>query len=370
MRGVAALAIAALVGASAGCVAAAVPQAPAGCDAAALAAQGFDPQQLCRVLDDVAAGNPDLHGLLVERHGVPVAERYRSGKDRSVYSLFAHEVDFGPATRHDLRSISKSVTGLLWGIAQAEGKVPPLDTRVLDLFPELADLKTAGRDAITVRHLLSMTSGLAWDEAGAYDWRNDELALYWRSSQARYVFGRRMAAPAGTRFRYNGGGTAVLAALLAQRTGMVLPDYAREKLFAPLGIVDWEWLRDPRGRPLAFSGLRMRPRDLARIGRLVLQHGQWHGRQVVPRTWIEASLTPQADAGDGRRYGYQWWLGDTAATGAPHRWAAAFGNGGQRLFIVPDLDLVVVMTAGAYDDEAGAIRINRLFQRIVATLDK
>jgi CubicO group peptidase (beta-lactamase class C family) len=340
------------------------------CDASGMAAQGFDPGRLCAVLDDFQADGAGFHGLLVMRRGAVVAERYRAGQDRSVYSLFAHTVDFGPTVRHDMRSISKSVTGLLWGIAAAQGKAPPLDTPVLDFFPALAGLRADGRGAITFAHLLSMTSGLSWNETGNYTLGNDELALYWRTSQPRYVLERPLVHPAGTRFGYNGGATAILADVLARQVGMPLPEYARQYLFAPLGIVDWEWLRDVRGRPLAFSGLRMRPRDLAKIGRLMLQHGAWNGRQVVPAAWIDACLRPRADVGDGRRYGYQWWLGKTKVRGRDEDWAGAFGNGGQRLFVVPALDLIVVVTAGFYDDEEGAIRVNRLFHRIAATADR
>ena len=330
--------------------------------------EGFDAERLCQVLTEFQAGDANLHGLVIQRRGRLVAERYRTGKDRSVYSLFPRTVEFDAANRHDLRSVSKSVVGLLWGIAQAEGRTPPLHARVLDLFPELAQYKREGREAITVEHLLSMTSGLEWKEPYQYGLGNDELALYWRASQEKVVLARPMLHAAGTHFHYTGGATAILARLLAQGAGMPLPDYARERLFAPLGITDWEWMSDLRGRPLAFAGLRMRPYDLAKIGQLVLQRGAWNGRQIVPAEWIDASLRPHADIGDGRHYGYQWWLGTTRTLGTEQRWAAAFGNGGQRLFLVPGLDLVVVLTAGMYDDDGGVVKVNRLLQQIAGAV--
>jgi len=355
---------------SALCGSAALAATPAGCDTARGSANGFDPGRLYAALSEFQSGSTNLHGLVIERRGASVAECYRTGKDRPVYSLFRHTVDFDAVTRHDLRSVSKSVTSLLWGIAAAEHKVPPLDARVLDLLPDLAKLKTAGREDITIAHLLDMTSGLAWDESGGYGVRNPEFGLYWRGAQARYVFDRPMAAPAGQRFNYNGGATAVLAGLLERGVGMPLPEYARRRLFAPLGITDWEWLTDFRGRPLAFAGLRMRPQDLARIGQLMLQHGRWNGTQIVPAAWIEASLQPHVDTGDGLQYGYQWWHGKTQALGREQAWTAAFGNGGQRLFVVPGLDLVVVLTAGVYDDEAGTMRVNSLFRQIAGAVER
>jgi len=131
-------------------------------------------------------------------------------------------------------------------------------------------------------------------------------------------------------------------------------EFAREALFAPLGIERTEWRRGADGEAHAASGLRMTPRDLARIGVMVLGGGRWDGRQVIPGEWLAASFTPAVSMPDGRRYGYHWYLGrvpmDDGVGGV--RWEAmvnAVGNGGQRLFLLPQFDLVVVVTAGNYD---------------------
>lgn len=242
-------------------LAAAAPQG--GCPAPAVARQqGFDAAALCAVVRAFDASPINYHGLLVERHGVQVAEAYRAGRDRSIYSLFARTVDFGPDVAHDLRSISKSVTSLLWGIAAGQGLMPAVETPVTAVMPELADPARPELDAITIEHLLNMSSGLAWNEPGVYNRANDEFGLYWRSAPERHVLSRAMVAPPGTRFNYNGGGTAVLARIIEQRTGMALADYAQRYLFDPLGIRDATWQRDLHGRALAFAGLRLRPREL------------------------------------------------------------------------------------------------------------
>ncbi|WP_231643234.1 serine hydrolase domain-containing protein [Ralstonia syzygii] len=176
-----------------------------------------------------------------------------------------------------------------------------------------------------------------------------------------------MAALAG-RFNYNGGNTAVLARILADRVGMPLPEFARRTLFEPLGITGWEWGEDYRGRPLAFAGLRLRPRDLARIGQMVLQHGQWHGRQIVPADWIAESTRPRVDTGLGLQYGYQWWLGRVDVAGAQQPWIGGIGRGGQRLWIVPGLDMVVVATAGDYNQRAIWQQADALFRQVMATV--
>jgi CubicO group peptidase (beta-lactamase class C family) len=334
-----------------------------------LQAAGFDAARLCAILDEFAATKTNFHGLVIERHGAVVAEAYRRGKDQTTYSLFATSTDFDATTRHDLRSISKSITSLLWGIAQGQNKTPHVDTPVLDLLPDLSDLKSQGREAITIAHLLSMSSGLQWNESNNYgSASNEETGLYWHSSQAKYLFNRPLAAPPGTHFNYNGGNTAVLAQILAERVKQPLPEFAREFLFEPLGITDWEWKSDVRGRPLAFSGVRMRPRDLAKIGRMVLNHGRWEGKQVVPAGWIADSTAPHMQTDNGFQYGYQWWAGKASALGENVDWSAGIGNGGQRLFMVPKLDLVVVITAGEYNKPEIGRMCNQLFRNIAAAV--
>jgi CubicO group peptidase (beta-lactamase class C family) len=331
-----------------------------------VAAAGFDAERLCTILQSFAASPVNLHGLVIERAGALVAEQYREGPDSRSYTLLRRRTAFDAQTLHDLRSITKSVFGLLWGIAQADGTVPPLAAPLLDQFPQLADLKNDGRERITVEDALAMRSGLDWDESGSYrSWSNDEHGLVWRSDQARYVFDRPMAAPAGTRFNYNGGLPAVLALVLARNTHMPLPEFARQRLFEPLGISDWEWTRDLQGRPLAYSGLRLRPRDLAKIGRMVLDGGRWNSREIVPASWIAASLAPHVATGE---YGYFWWRGVVRAGERTYEWRGGLGNGGQRLFLVPALDLVMVTTAGEYNDHGIGRELLGLLAQVVGAV--
>jgi CubicO group peptidase (beta-lactamase class C family) len=140
----------------------------------------------------------------------------------------------------------------------------------------------------------------------------------------------------------------VLAALLRQSTGQPIDALARADLFAPLGITDVDWYHLPSGAPVASSGLRLRPRDLIKIGQLVLDRGVWHGAQIVPADWIAAATSPQINGEDLYFYGYQFWLGRSFVGGRQVDWSAGFGYGGQRLFIVPSLDLVVLIHAGLY----------------------
>lgn len=330
---------------------------------------GFDATRLHAAIDSLADGGFDIHSILVERHGRLVAEVYRRGEDKSVYSLFAHSRDFGPTVLHDTRSVGKSVVSLLLGIARQQGKLGKLDTPAIDFYPEYADLVNPALRAITLEHLLTMSSGFQWNEGGSGP--DDEHRLYWKWSPYRFVLSRPIAAAPGTVFNYNSGGNAVLADILTRVTGAPLKEFARKNLFEPLGITDWEWTADLHGRPMSFTGLRMRPRDMVKIGRLVLNHGQWNGRLIVPADWIAASLQPRISTGfDGLQYGYQWWTGTVAWRGRTLPWAAAFGNGSQRIFVVPDLDMTVVITAGAYGDMRVVRRVNAFIQDAVATVQE
>jgi CubicO group peptidase (beta-lactamase class C family) len=298
----------------------------------------------------------DLHAVVVVRRGAIVLERYDTGLDERWGTPLGH-VAFDARTRHDLRSVSKSIVGLLYGIALAEGKVPAPEQPVLDAFPAYADLAAEpARRAITIAHVLSMTMGLAWNEDLPYtDPANSEIAMERSADRYRYVLSQPAVGAPGAAWRYSGGATALLGHLIARGTGMPLLEYARARLFAPLGIEDVEWTPGLNGEAAAASGLRMRAPDLARVGQLVLDRGRWQGRSVVPADWITASLTPRTAAFEGVRYGYHWYLAQRA-DGAPFG-TLGIGLGGQRLVVVPAQELVYVIFMGNYyrKDQLGPV---------------
>ncbi|WP_264212203.1 serine hydrolase domain-containing protein [Leisingera thetidis] len=294
----------------------------------------------------VDAGDlPGLHGVLVQRQNEILAEIYFAGEDERWGSPLGSR-RFGPGELHDLRSVSKSIVSLLYGIALAQGLVPPPSAPLLAQFPEHADLATPEREAITVEDALTMQLGLQWDESLPYsDPRNSEIAMERSGDRIRYVLSRPLVTAPGEHWVYSGGATTLLAELITRGSGMALDDFARENLFAPLGIERMDWANGLDGRPAAASGLRLTARGLARIGEMIANGGRSGGKQIVPAGWLEQSLTPHADTGD-LRYGYQWWL---APEGNPPVWAAGFGNGGQRLTISQMTGTVVVIQAGNYN---------------------
>jgi len=155
---------------------------------------------------------------------------------------------------------------------------------------------------------------------------------------------------------------------MVRSTHRSLRDIARTELFEPLGITDWEWVGDIYGNAMASSGLRLRPRDLMKIGNMMLAGGRWQSRQIVPAEWIAQSTKPYVRTGSASGYGFQWWSSQVTWKAGELSVIIAIGNGGQRLFLIPALAMVVVATAGDYDNGEIGPSLNQLLQRIVETV--
>jgi CubicO group peptidase (beta-lactamase class C family) len=293
-----------------------------------------------------------LHALLVSRGGKLVVEHYEPGDDEALGRPLG-TVAFAPDVLHDLRSVSKSVVGLLYGIALADGKVPPPEARLYDQFPEYADLAAQpGRDRLTIHHVLSMTLGLDWDELSIPygNPRNAETAMEAAPDRFRFILERPIVREAGVSWTYCGGATALLGRLIAKGTGEALLTYARRVLFDPLGFGRAEWTEGRDGAPRAASGLRLLPRDMLKVGELALAAGAWNGKPIVPADWVKRATSPVVAIDRGRSYGYHWYMGDVPAGPLPQplHWIGGIGWGGQRLVAMPALDLVVSVNCGNY----------------------
>ncbi len=306
----------------------------------------------CASQIDAAVGTHafhNLHSVIVQQAGKTLLERYYRGND----SKRGHPlgvIEFSPTVLHDLRSVTKSIVSLLYGIALAAGKVAPPEAVLVTQFRDYGDLAAdPARRQMTVAHALTMTIGTEWDEDAPYTgpW-NSEIAMNMAGDRNRFILDRPLQHKPGSTWLYNGGTTALLSDLIERGSGQNLLSYAKEALFQPLGIADVEWVCESDGRFAAASGLRLLPRDLAKIGRLILQQGKWEGEQVVPASWLQQSFEPQASIDENFSYGYQWWLGRFLESDG-HPWIAGNGNGGQRLIVLPHLDLVVVIMTGNYD---------------------
>jgi CubicO group peptidase (beta-lactamase class C family) len=313
---------------------------------------GLDGPRLCGIAARLQATNANVHAVVVVRHGKLVFEQYFPGHDEP-WGMGSGPHEFDATTKHDMRSVSKSVTSLLVGIAIDRELIKSVDEPILKFFPDYSAVKTAGWDNITLRHLLTMSSGMQWDQNRPWaDPQNDERRLSNEADPFRYVLSKPIAAPPDTVWNYTSGGTDLLGNVIERVSGKSLETFAREALFAPLGIADWEWMKNRNEHISPAAGLRLRPRDAAKIGQLVLNKGAWGGREIVSAKWIEQSVTPRFQAigffGGLFYYGQQWWMGRTLSGDKDVKWIAAQGLGGQRIFIIPELDLVMVTTSGLY----------------------
>ena len=338
---------------------------------------GFAPDMAER-LDGLVADKRawNIHGVVVLREGRLVLERYYKGLDATL-GRPATEIAFDATSLHDLRSVSKSIVALLYGIALERGQVPPPERRLFDSLPQYADLaKDAVRARWTVHNLLTMTLGIQWEEllTPYTDPDNSEIAMDRAPDRYRYVLERPLVVAPGTRWTYCGGATELLAKLIADGTGKKLHEFAREALFDPLGIGPSEWGKDGTGLEFAASGLRLRPRDLARIGQLMIENGEGPAGSIVPAAWAKRVTSEMVACDEVRRFGYHWYTGyfGFQVANSPvwnrarlERFWGCYGNGGQRLWVLPGIDLVVAVTAGNYDTRDQGVPPTRVLREVV-----
>jgi CubicO group peptidase (beta-lactamase class C family) len=325
---------------------------------------GLQPERLCALIAKLdASPQLNIHAVLIVRDGKLVFEHYRRGDDQSwgrPLGLLAHDM----ATLHDVRSVTKSIVSILFGIALDRKLVGSADEPVMSFFPELAN-EVKDKNAILLRHMLSMNSGIAWDESLPYaDPRNSEVQMNHSTKPFRYVLTQPMATEAGKTWNYSGGSFSVIAEIVQRASGKPIEEFARDVLFEPLGIDDFKWIRTAGGTIAAASGLRLRPRDMAKLGQMVLAGGEWNGRRIVSADWIKQSTSAHIPA-DEYQYGYGWWIASSVVNGRTYDWFEAYGYGAQRVIVVPELSLVAVIATGMYGNEAGFPATTELFEKFI-----
>jgi CubicO group peptidase (beta-lactamase class C family) len=221
------------------------------------------------------------------------------------------------------------------GIALDEGYIQSVDQSVLDFFPDrtFANFDTRKAD-MRLEDLLTMRAGLDWDE-GMPAYQELMASRDW----VGYVLDKPMDAEPGSQFNYCSGCSHVMSAIIKEATGKNTLDYAQAQLFDPLGITNFTWEEDSNGIPNGGWGLEMTPRDMAKLGYLYLNDGFWDGQQIIPANWIEQSTQPGMTVEVGVDYAYQWWVYPA------NNLYAAQGLYGQKIYVIPDLELVIVITA-------------------------
>ena len=309
-----------------------------GWETAAINAVGIDSALIDEMMREIIGGNDkNLHSVLLIKNGRLVLEEYFYGYDRD--------------RLHFLASVSKSVTSLCVGLSIDQKMTADVETEVHDFFPEYAGTKWIDQKyPISLQHALTMSAGLEWDSMKYHrkDPRHTTYQLYESDDPIKFILERNLAETPGDKFYYNSGLTILLGEIIENTTGQRIDRFSGRYLFSRLGIKDYHWDKFPDGRIQTDGGLHLRPRDMAKIGYMVLKEGQWNGVQIISREWIKESTSKHINA-QGIGYGYQWWIGKAFMKDREIEVLFASGHGGQKIFIIPKLDLVAVFTSRVFN---------------------
>lgn len=332
-----------------------------GWETATLSSVGMNETPFVDLMNDLdEIDNHRIHSLLIIKDDRLVFEEYFPG-DRFNLGRFTGERGFDRITTHDLCSATKSFVSALIGIAVDQGFIQSVDQYINDFFPEYSDIfnATPEKNDITIHHLLTMSSGLEWDdETYPYeDPRNDIYQLFSRSDPIRYILSKDLIEVPGSTFAYRNCNTNLLGEIIRRATGSRIDDFADENLFGYLGITDREWQMLRNDVVFCSGDLRLRPRDMAKFGLLFLNGGIWNNEQIISNGWIDIStqthfnpniFTNNFPWADG--YGYQWWIWEDI-NGTEFDAYFASGWGGQWIVAWPSENMVIVSTAGNYYTE-------------------
>jgi len=265
--------------------------------------------------------------------------------------------------RHSVQSVSKSIASALVGIAIDQGYIASLEDSFYAYFPEYTEIDnwSEAKNTITIEDVLTMRHGLEWDEwTYPYgDDRNTQSSTQAAADPVLAVLGLPLINEPGTTFAYATGFSSAVGQMLANATGQSVESFAQQNLFTPLGITNVFWHTSKTGYAETGYGLFLKPRSMSKIGQLYLNNGQWSGQQIIPESWISLSTSQQlpfrsSDTVDSG-YGLHWWIENFKINGETFHSYAAEGNGGQYIFVFPELELVLVFTGNNYTWEEDSV---------------
>jgi CubicO group peptidase (beta-lactamase class C family) len=293
-----------------------------------------------------------------------VMQKYDTTNHQYNYDHTAWHPFYQKTKLHSLQSVTKSITSILFGIAMDKGLIDSVGQRAMPYFGHYnPDLSDARKDTMTIHDLLTMRSGIEWDEQN-YDNANNSCVLMEGSEDwIQFVLDHPMATPPGTVFEYNSGASVLLGKIVREATGMRIDKWAEKVLFGPLGIKDYYWKFTPKGEVDTEGGLYLSSHDLARIGYLMLHFGMWDNKRIVSEAWVRASINPEVQFNETSGYGYQWWV--PAFKGTRTEIFAGNGFGGQFLMVVPKKDLVLVFNGWNIHDDTEMSSWKALQDRIL-----
>lgn len=339
---------------------------------------GMNEDMLCKAFGRIHNEKyGEVHSMLISKDEKLVFEEYYKGHAYQ-WDAPGHYGDYITWNRdmaHCIHSDSKSFTSLCIGIAIDKGYIKSVHQSIFDYLPDYENYKKDGKEKITIEHLLTMTSGLQWEEwkvsLGSIE--NDQIAIwFYEDGPINYVLRKPLIAEPGTQFNYSGGDIQILVEILKNATGMKLDEFSGKYLFEPLGITSYNWwLIFPTGEVHGAGGLKLTPRYMIKIGTLMLNKGLWNGKQLISKDWIEKCTSPYPgnsgikvpgeDLGK-VGYSYTWWTKSFSFKGRKIDLYFALGWGGQKIVVIPDLDMVLVFTGANYTSKVHEFEI---FERFI-----
>ncbi|HJS56113.1 MAG TPA: serine hydrolase [Chitinophagaceae bacterium] len=267
---------------------------------------------------------------------------------------------------HSLQSVTKTIISVIIGVATARKEFPDLSATVLSFF-DTTQVKNIDerKRRMNIRHLLTMTAGIDWNESLPYsDRRNDAIQMEGSFDWIQFVIDKPMAVEPGQRFNYNSGASQLLSYIFSKATGKDIEEYASQYLFSPLGINQYFWKRTPTGLPDTEGGLYLAATDLAKIYYLFLKQGNWNGKQLLTPEWVNASVTPAVTVRQGVKYGYKWWLYEYGNDNSKYVWAGS-GFGGQWPIVIPEYNIVAVFTGWNITGGSPSLRVTEAIRRLI-----
>ncbi len=300
---------------------------------------GMDGGRLQQMVDDIRGSSYEVDSAMVIKDGYIVLDEYFG--------------EYGKDDLHIIYSCTKSVVSTIFGIAHENGEIPSLDTKLVDVYPDITPQNQGEwKSAITLRDLLMMSGGFDARDSWIYQWEG-LTPLHEAEDAVQYMLDLPMDFEPGSRFEYTNGVSHLLSCVITEKTGMPAAEYAETHLFEPLGITNYTWDSDNMGRNWGYNRIHLTPHDMAKIGFLFLNNGEWDGEQIVSENWVREATTHRIDANIVEGYGYQWWVGDD--------YYLALGYQGQFIFVYPEHELIAVFTGGSPDTFDYTIRLPERF---------
>ncbi|MCW8960095.1 MAG: beta-lactamase family protein [Ignavibacteriaceae bacterium] len=327
-----------------------------GWSTASLSSVGMNPDRLVTLVNKIKTNSyTEVHSVVIIKNDKLVFEEYFPGHDFGYTGQNYHGayIDFDRDTRHNTHSATKSFTSALAGIAIDKGFIQSVDDKIFDYFQDYSNLSDQQKEKITIKHLLTMSSGLEWNEwdVSVSQGNHDIVRMNSSSDPVYYVLNKPVVTEPGTAYYYNGGTVDLLGQLIRRASSLNVKSFSRTNLFEPLGITNYNWQTlYPSGITCCHGDIYITPRDMAKFGYLFLKKGMWNGTRVISEEWVNNSfqnhITPPVNWAYG--YGYLWWLRRYSAGGRLYYSFNAEGWGGQQIIIIPTENMVVVFTGANY----------------------